>query len=561
MVVVIAAVAGYATLIEFVFAPPAISLAIGSRLPAVWTSMGRVMLAGRTDARWVVASRRWTLAAWGFLGIGMLLGAHWAYEEVGWGGFWAWDPVENAALMPWLVATAFLHSVMVQERTGMLKVWNIALIAGAFALSIFGTFLTRSGILSSIHAFVASDIGWYFMVGLGAILLGSLALILWRLPILRADQRIESVVSREATFLFNNLLLVGLAFAVLWGVVFPLVTEALGRVRESVSTPFYDFFVIAFGLPMLLLMGAGPLIAWRRASWNSLRITFLWPFVGGVATGVVMLLVGLGSSWPGVAAGSICAFVTVTILSEFVRGTMARRRIAGEGTLTAFAHLVDRNRRRYGGYIVHLGVIVFVIGAIGASAYQTERQAVLAQGQSMQVGAFTLTSEGVERTRGPNFSERAAVLRVTSDGTEIGVLRPAQRAYIQDLQARIAPHGITTGMWFFLRALFQEVRKELRTTGCTRAILTGHNSFFDLQFLNAAVERTGIKRNPFHPFSSFDTVTLAGVALGQTVLSRAAIAAGFDWSDEEAHSALYDAAITAKLFCTIVNRFRGVYGR
>ena len=410
------------------------------------------MLAGRTDARWVVASRRWTLAAWGFLGIGMLLGAHWAYTEVGWGGFWAWDPVENAALMPWLVATAFLHSVMVQERKGMLKVRNIALIAGAFALSIFGTFLTRSGILSSIHAFVATDIGWYFMVGLGAVLLGSFALILWRLPLLRADQRIESVVSREATFLFNNLLLVGLAFAVLWGVVFPLVTEALGRVRESVSTPFYDFFVIAFGLPMLLLMGVGPLIAWRRASWNSLRRTFLWPLAGGLATSAVMVAFGLDSSWPGVAAGGICAFVTVTIASEFVRGTAARRRIAGESTHTAFLHLVDRNRRRYGGYIVHLGVVVFVIGAIGASAYQTEAIGLLAKGQTMRIGAFELTSQGVERERGPNYVERAAVLAVTRDGETVGVLRPAKRAYIreQTTSNEVAIHTTLTGGDLFL---------------------------------------------------------------------------------------------------------------
>lgn len=410
------------------------------------------MLAGRSDARWVVASRRWTLAAWGFLGIGMLLGAHWAYEEVGWGGFWAWDPVENAALMPWLVATAFLHSVMVQERKGMLKVWNIALIAGAFALSIFGTFLTRSGILSSIHAFVATDIGWYFMVGLGAVLIGAFALILWRLPLLRADQRIESVVSREATFLFNNLLLVGLAFAVLWGVVFPLLTEAIGQVRESVSTPFYEFFVIAFGLPLLLLMGVGPLIAWRRASWNSLRTTFLWPVVGGLVTGAVMIAFGLDSSWPGIAAGSICAFVTVTIVSEFVRGTRARRRIAGEGTVTALLHLIDRNRRRYGGYIVHLGVIVFVIGAVGASAYQTEREAVLAKGQSLQVGAFTLTSEGVQRERGPNFTERAAILRVTKDGEQVGTLRPAKRAYIreQTTSNEVAIHTTLTGGDLFI---------------------------------------------------------------------------------------------------------------
>lgn len=411
--------------------PPSLYLGyVGLAIP--FSLAVAAMLAGRTDARWVVASRRWTLASWGFLGIGMLLGAHWAYTEVGWGGFWAWDPVENAALMPWLVATAFLHSVMVQERKGMLKVWNIALITGAFALSIFGTFLTRSGILSSIHAFVATDIGWYFMVGLALLLGGSFVLILWRLPLLRADQRMESLVSREATFLFNNLLLVGIAFAVLWGVVFPLFTEAIGQVRESVSTPFYDFFVIAFGLPLLLLMGIGPLIAWRRASFRQIRLTFLWPLIGGVITGVVMVAFGLDSSWPGVAAGSICAFVTVTIISEFVRGTAARHRVAGESWPIAFLHLIDRNRRRYGGYIVHLGVVVFVIGAVGASAYQTEAEGLLKVGQSLKVGSNVLTFEGVERDKGPNYNERAAVLRVTSDGSEIGVLKPAQRAYIRE---------------------------------------------------------------------------------------------------------------------------------
>jgi cytochrome c-type biogenesis protein CcmF len=390
------------------------------------------MLAGRTDARWVVASRRWTLAAWGFLGIGMLLGSHWAYTEVGWGGFWAWDPVENAALMPWLVATAFLHSVMVQERKGMLKVWNISLIAGAFALSIFGTFLTRSGILSSIHAFVASDIGWYFMVALVLIIGGSFALIMWRLPQLKADRRMESLVSREATFLFNNLLLVGIAFAVLWGVVYPLLTEAVGQVRESVSTPFYEFFVIVFGLPLLLLMGIGPLIAWRRASLRQIRTTFLWPFLGGLATGIAMVAFGLDSSWPGVAAGSICAFVTVTIISEFVRGTVARHRVAEESWPIAFLHLIDRNRRRYGGYIVHLGVIVFVVGAVGASAYETSAQGVLKKGETLTIGSNVLTFEGVEQTQGPNYRQRAAVLNVVSDGEEIGTLKPAKRSYIRE---------------------------------------------------------------------------------------------------------------------------------
>ena len=411
--------------------PPALYLGyVGLAIPFALAMAA--MIAGRTDARWLVASRRWTLAAWGFLGIGMLLGSHWAYTEVGWGGFWAWDPVENAALMPWLVATAFLHSVMVQERKGMLKVWNICLISGAFALSIFGTFLTRSGILSSIHAFVSTNIGWYFVFALVAIIGGAFVLILWRLPLLKADQRIESLVSREATFLFNNLLLVGIAFAVLWGVIFPLVTEAFGSVRETVSTPFYEFFVIVFGLPLLLLMGIGPLIAWRRASLKQLQRSFLYPLVAGLVAGGVMIGFGLGSSWPGVTALSVCAFVTVTILSEFVRGAAARRNIHGENWLLALSRLIGRNRRRYGGYIVHLGVILFVIGAVGSSAYETQAEGLLQPGESLKVGSNVLTFEGVERTRGPNFVARAAVLNVTSDGSNLGTLKPAKRSYLRE---------------------------------------------------------------------------------------------------------------------------------
>jgi cytochrome c-type biogenesis protein CcmF len=408
--------------------PPALYLGyVGLAIPFAYAMAA--LLAGRGDARWVHASRRWTLVAWGFLGIGMLLGSHWAYKEVGWGGFWAWDPVENAALMPWLVATAFLHSVMVQERKGMLKIWNVALVAGAFALSIFGTFITRSGILSSVHAFVATSIGWYFMVALAIIIGGSFALIWWRLPLLRAEQRIESLVSREATFLFNNLLLVGIAFAVFWGVVYPLLTEAVGSVRQTVASPFFEFFVLVFGLPLLLLMGIGPLIAWRRASLRQLRTAFLWPALGGLAVGAAAAALGLASSWPGIAALSVCAFTTVTILSEFVRGTAARHRVAGEGWATAFGHLIGGNRRRYGGYVVHLAVIVFVIGAVGSSAYETRAEGLLQPGQSLVVGDRTLTFRGVEESSGANYTQEAAILDVTRNGEPDGVLEPARRSY------------------------------------------------------------------------------------------------------------------------------------
>ena len=224
----------------------------------------------RVDERWIVATRRWTLAAWTFLGFGILLGAKWAYEEVGWGGWYAWDPVENAALMPWLVATAFLHSVMVQEKKNMLRVWNVVLVAGAFALSLFGTFLTRSGVISSIHSFTQSSIGPWFLGFIAVVVAFSIALILSRLPLLRSPTRLESLVSREAAFLYNNLFLVALALTILWGVVYPLVSEAVRGVAVSVGAPYYDFFAIVFGLPLILLMGIGPLVAWRRASLRSL---------------------------------------------------------------------------------------------------------------------------------------------------------------------------------------------------------------------------------------------------------------------------------------------------
>ena len=249
------------------------------------------LVTGRTDARWLLSVRRWTLISWTALGIGMLLGAHWAYVEIGWGGYWAWDPVENAALMPWLAATAFLHSVMVQEKKGMLKVWNMALVSATFALALFGTFLTRSGIVNSIHSFVQSSVGPFLLGFIAVVLVFAASMIVWRLPLLRADHKLESVISREATFLFNNLLLLALVFAVIWGVVFPVLSEAARGVQSTVSSPYYNFFLVLFGLPLLLLIGIGPMIAWRRASPRSLLRTFRWPIASaaGGHRGAVVL--------------------------------------------------------------------------------------------------------------------------------------------------------------------------------------------------------------------------------------------------------------------------------
>src|SRR6186713_3344654 len=256
--------------------PPLLYLGyVGLTVPFAF-AMG-ALLAGKLDERWLIATRRWTLFAWTALGIGQLLGSHWAYVEVGWGGYYAWDPVENAALMPWLAATAFLHSVMIQERKGMLKVWNMLLVILAFCLSLFGTFLTRSGVVNSIHSFTQSSIGPWFLGFICFVTVVSLGLVFWRLPLLRSKTRLESLVSREATFLYNNLLLVALCLTILWGVTFPILSEAVRGEAVTVGRPYYNFFFRSFGLPLLLLMGIGPLIAWRRASLSSLKRVFIWP--------------------------------------------------------------------------------------------------------------------------------------------------------------------------------------------------------------------------------------------------------------------------------------------
>ena len=353
--------------------PPMLYLGyVGLTVPFAF-AMG-ALLARRTDERWIVATRRWTLAAWAFLGVGQLLGAHWAYVEIGWGGFYAWDPVENAALMPWLAATAFLHSVMIQEKRGMLKVWNVLLVVLAFCLSLFGTFLTRSGIIQSIHSFTQSSIGPWFLGFICLITAASLALVFARLPLLRTKTRLESLVSREATFLYNNLLLVALALTILWGVVYPILSEAVTGEASTVSKPYYNFFLHTFGLPLLLLMGIGPLVAWRRASLRALGRTFLWPLAAALVAGVALLIAGAGSSRVGVVAYTFSVFVLASIVLEFARGTAARKALGGVGWPGAFSSLIARNRRRYGGYVVHAAIVLLAIGVTGASAYQTVRE-------------------------------------------------------------------------------------------------------------------------------------------------------------------------------------------
>jgi cytochrome c-type biogenesis protein CcmF len=408
--------------------PPFLYLGyVGLTIPFAF-AMG-ALLARRTDEMWIVATRRWTLVAWTALGVGQLLGAHWAYVEVGWGGYFAWDPVENAALMPWLAATAFLHSVMIQEKRGMLKVWNVLLVVLAFVLALFGTFLTRSGVLSSIHSFTESPLGTWFLGFIFLIVLGSALLIGSRLSLLRSKTRMESLVSREATFLYNNLLLVALCLTILWGVVFPILSEAVRGEQITVGAPYYNFFLRIFGLPLLMLMGIGPLVAWRRASLRSLSRSFAWPAAIAGATGVVLLLLGAGSSWIGLLAYTFSAFVLGSIGYEFVRGTRARRALTGGSWANAFAELVARNRRRYGGYIVHASIVLLAIGIAGSSAYDTVRERTLSPGQTMAAGSYDLTYQRLVQRDGPNADEARAVLAVRKSGDPVGTLESGKNHY------------------------------------------------------------------------------------------------------------------------------------
>ncbi|MGZ4412584.1 MAG: heme lyase CcmF/NrfE family subunit [Gaiellaceae bacterium] len=392
------------------------------------------LLAGQRDERWLIATRRWTLVAWTALGVGQLVGAHWAYTDVGWGGYFAWDPVENAALMPWVAATAFLHSVMIQEKRGMLKVWNVTLVSLAFTLSLFGTFLTRSGVLSSIHSFAQSPLGSWFLGFIVLVVAFAAALMLFRARLLRAETRLESLLSREATFLYNNLLLVAFCLTVLWGVCYPLLSELVTGTQRHVGPSYYNFFLKVFGLPLLLLMGIGPLVAWRRASLRSLRTAFAWPALFALGTGLVLLALGAGSSVPGLIAYTFAAFVLASIVYEFARGTAARRSVAGEPVLRAFSSLIGRNRRRYGGYVVHAAICLIAIGIVGSSIYGSSAFKQLRLGQSLALDGRRFVYQGLQEKRVANMVQLRARVAIFRSGRKVGVAYPGKNRYIVEQQ-------------------------------------------------------------------------------------------------------------------------------
>ncbi len=393
------------------------------------------LLARRLGDEWIRAIRGWTILAWLFLGVGNLIGAWWAYVELGWGGYWAWDPVENAGIMPWLVATAFLHSIMMQRRRGILKVWNMVLIILAFNLAIFGTFLTRSGILSSVHTFGESALGPFFLAFIGIALIGSLGLLYYRKKGLKSEAQIESLVSRESTFLLNNLLLVAGAFAIFLGTVFPVISEAVRGVKISVSAPFFNQVMSPIFLAVILLTGVCSLIAWRRASIKKLVRSFIWPLVATLILGIALFILGI-REWYALVAFLLCSFVIFTILYEWFRGTRARHRTRAENYLKAFWNLIWANRPRYGGYIIHLGIILIAIGVVGSSLYDTEKEATIMLGESITIQNYTLTYENIDSFETESKTVVMATLSVYKQGELIGWLTPEKyfhRSYKQSV--------------------------------------------------------------------------------------------------------------------------------
>jgi len=383
---------------------------------------------GRLGDQWIRSVRRWSLFSWFFLSLGNLFGARWAYEVLGWGGYWAWDPVENAAFMPWLVSTAYLHSVMIQEKKDMLRVWNMVLVLLTFSLTIFGTFLTRSGVISSVHSFTQSGLGPFFIGFLLFVLVVAGGLLAYRLPELRTQATVESFLSRESAFLFNNLVLVGIAFAVFWGTVFPVVSEWVRGVKITVGPPFFNRVNAPLGIALLFLAGVGPVIAWRRASPRNLWRAFAGPVGAGLVAALALGLVGvpLGYAHSTFALG---AFVLGTIVQEFWRGMRARQAMLHESPGRALSRLVGKNRRRYGGYIIHVGVVAVFVGVAASSVFRVEVQQTLAPGQETAAGKFTLRYERITKQDDPHVSRLAAVVSVWRDGKAVTTLAPEKRFY------------------------------------------------------------------------------------------------------------------------------------
>jgi cytochrome c-type biogenesis protein CcmF len=435
---------------EMVIHPPMLYLGyVGFTVPFAF-ALGALAMKYPGD-KWIHITRRWTMVTWGLLTLGIPLGAHWAYNVLGWGGYWGWDPVENASLMPWLTGTAFLHSVMMQEKRGMLKTWNMWLIFTTFMLSIFGTFLTRSGVVNSVHAFAQSSIGTWFVAFL-AIIFVACALLYWKnREHLKSEHQLESMISRESSFLFNNWLFLLICFTVLWGTLFPVLSEWVQGHKVTVGPPFFNNVAVPFALLLLLLTAVGPLLAWRKTSLESLKRNFLWPSLCALAVGVFLIAtpVSWGSPfgmrpWQDLSylyalmTAVLASLVVFTVASEFIRGG---RVIAGKtdrGTLSGMVQLARRNTRRYGGYIIHVGIALICIGVLGTPLNQSSEKE-MAFGDKLVIGPYTLVCRSYTQEENANYSGDIAILDVFKGGKQIDTLYPESRFYAATQQPQHIP--------------------------------------------------------------------------------------------------------------------------
>jgi cytochrome c-type biogenesis protein CcmF len=388
---------------------------------------------GRVGDQWITLTRRWTIVAWYFLSLGLLIGGWWSYHVLGWGGYWAWDPVENAAFMPWLTGTALLHSVMIQERRRMLKLWNIGLVILTFSLTLFGTFLTRSGVIASVHAFSQGAIGAFFLAFLAVVVLVSLTLLAWRWDALAAEGELDSVISRESAFLLNNVLLVAATFTVFFGTVFPLLSEAVRGVKVSVGAPFFNQVNVPVFLALIVLMGVGPSIAWRRASRDNLRRNFFWPVVIGMLSAALFFALGVHSALT-VLSLALTAFVAATIGVDYVRATRARVR-TGSQLFSAMGGLLMRHNRRYGGVVIHLGILVIAVGITGSQAWSLQRESTLKRGEAVELGGYRFQFEGLAAREAANHFLVEGTFKVTNGRAAVDELRPAKKFYRQEQSA------------------------------------------------------------------------------------------------------------------------------
>jgi len=427
---------------EMVIHPPMLYLGyVGFTVPFAF-ALGALIMKYPGE-KWIQITRRWTMVTWCFLTVGIFLGAHWAYSVLGWGGYWGWDPVENASLMPWLTGTAFLHSVIMQEKRGMLKVWNMWLIFSTFLLSMLGTFLTRSGVISSVHAFAQSSIGDWFVWFMAITLAVCVFFFVRNKSHLQSEHKLESLVSRESSFLFNNLILLAVCFTVLWGTLFPILSEWVQGHKVTVGPPFFNRVIVPFALLLLLLTAVGPLLAWRKTSIESLKRNFLLPTIGSVVVGIVMIIFGVKpwedpSYFYAVMAAVLCALVIFTVISEFVRGGRVIAGKSGQNLLGAMLHLWHRNTRRYGGYIVHFGVALVIIGILG-TPFNKEVEKEMGFGDKIALGPYTLVCQSYTQDDNPNYGNEWAIINVFRGGKQVTTMYPERRFYKASGQPQTLP--------------------------------------------------------------------------------------------------------------------------